>query len=185
MSRGMSRGDLGRRLAAAAVSVVLCSLTLTASGCALVGDPQEPTSRADGDNLAFRGIQLRNVFVLGPRPGETLPPGGTAAVYLTMNSQRTEPDRLVSVEAPDVAGSVQLIEGPLEVPPGELVDPGAQGPAIVLENLTRPVRGGETVRLRFRFADAGTLEASVPVMPYADFYTTYPAAPSRTASPAP
>lgn len=187
----MIRGIHGRRLLTLVVSATLATLV---SGCAIAGEHQDPTSRADGDNVSMRGMQLRNIFVLGPAPGETLPAGGTAEVYVTLINQRAEPDRLVSVEAPEFARSVQLIGGPVTLPPGEVVLPGGRGPAevvdprgpgpgVILQDLTTQLRGGEYIRLTFRFAEAGTVEASVPVMPYANFYTTYPATPSPTPSP--
>lgn len=181
----MRRG-YGARGAALAVATLLMFLV---AGCAGSGQVEGQFAAADGDNASLRGILLRDVFVLGPEPGETISVDGSTQIYLTLVNERNEVDHLVSAAAPGTARSVEIPGGRLALPVGEPVRSSQDGRTLVMQGLTRELRGGEYVRLTFGFEAAGTVEISAPVMPYAEFYTTYPAptspTPSPTASPTP
>ena len=164
------------------ILVVAALLGALGTGCAAARPAGPPTDRADGTDAGVRDMQLRNVFVLGPAPGNTLPAGGAAAIHLTLVNDGPEPDRLVSVAAPGIARAVQITGGPIVVPPGGAVQAGGHGRALVVEDLTTRLRGGEYVRVTFRFAGAGAVAVTAPVMPYAGFYATYPAPPSPAPS---
>jgi copper(I)-binding protein len=138
-----------------------------------------------GVSTTVNGINLDNVFVLGPPLNSTLPVGGQAGVFLSLYAQNG--DRLESASAPGTASSVQLLSGPITLNPYSLVNLSGPAPEIVLNGLTTPLSGGETITLQLTFANAGPVTLMVPVQPAADFFATYspPPPPSPTPSPSP
>jgi copper(I)-binding protein len=141
---------------------------------------------ANGFATVFGGVTVDNAFVLGPALGSSLPVGGQAGVFLSLAAQSS--DRLVSASAPGFASSVQLINGPVTLNPGTLVDLSGPTPQIVLNGLTSPLSGGQTIELTLDFATAGAVTLPVPVEPAAYDYTTYspptPAPPIPALTPA-
>ena len=126
------------------------------------------------------GINIDNVFVLGPAPGSTLQPGGQAALFMALQSSNS--DQLTSISAPGAASSVQLGNGPITLSPNTLVDLSGPQPLLALDGLTNPLSGGETVQLVLHFATAGSVTLMVPVEPAADEFATYSPPPTPTAS---
>ena len=137
-------------------------------------------SASSGVSTTVNGIELDNVFVLGPALNQTLPAGGQAGLFLAMSTQNQ--DQLVSASAPGAASSVQLLNGPITLTPGALVNLSGPAPLIVLNGLTNPLSGGETVQLVLTFANAGAVPLMVPVLPAAYDYTTYSPPPTPSAS---
>ena len=140
---------------------------------------------ANGATVVFGGITIDNAFVLGPALGSSLPAGGQAGVFLSLAAQKS--DRLESASATGFANSVQLINGPVTLNPGTLVDLSGPTPQIVLNGLTSPLSGGQTVQLTLDFATAGSVTLQLPVEPAAYEYTTYspPLPPPPTPTPTP
>ena len=167
-----------RRLLIGAIAILVPAL----AGCE--AGYNAPTlqyhSASNGVSKTVNGIELDNVFVLGPSLNQTLPAGGQAGVFLAMSSQTR--DLLVSASAPGAANSVQLLNGPVTLRPGELVNLSGPAPLIVLNGLTNPLSGGETIRLVLTFASAGVVPLVVPVLPAAYDYTTFSPPPAPSAS---
>jgi copper(I)-binding protein len=63
-----------------------------------------------------------------------------------------------------------------------VVDLSGPHPEIVLNGLTNPLSGGETVQLTFTFTNAGEVTLMVPVEPAAYEFATYFPPPTPTAS---
>jgi len=133
-----------------------------------------------GASTMVDGINIDNVFVLGPTPGSTLPAGGQASLFMALQSANS--DQLTSISAPGAASSVQLGNGPITLSPNTLVDLGGPEPLLTLDGLTNPLSGGETVQLVLHFATAGSVTLMVPVEPAAFEFATYSPAPTPTAS---
>jgi hypothetical protein len=133
-----------------------------------------------GASAMVDGINIDNVFVLGPVPGSTLQPGGQASLFMALQSSNS--DQLTSITAPGAASSVQLGNGPITLSPNTLVDLSGPEPLLTLNGLTRPLSGGETVQLVLHFATAGSVALMVPVEPAAYEFATYSPAPTPTAS---
>ena len=133
-----------------------------------------------GTTVTQNGIRIDNAFVLGASPGSSLPPGGRAGVFLSIEAQNG--DRLVSASAPGIASSVQLTGGSVDLPAQSLVDLSGPVPKVVLTGLSSPISGGDTVDVSFTFAQAGTIALTVPVEPNAYDYTTFSPAPSAGSS---
>ena len=120
--------------------------------------------------------------MLGPQLGMVLPTGGQAGVFLSLSAPSD--DQLTSVSAPGTASSVRLVHGPVDLGAYTLVDLDGPAPEIVLDGLTTPLSGGETVQLVLNFASAGAVTIQVPVEPNAyDFATYSPPPPTPTPSP--
>jgi copper(I)-binding protein len=133
-----------------------------------------------GVSTIVDGINIDNVFVLGPAPGATLQPGGQAALFMSLQAPNS--DQLTSISAPGAASSVQLGNGPITLSPNTLVDLSGPSPLLTLDGLTTPLSGGETVNLVLNFANAGKVNLTVPVEPAAYEFATYSPAPTPTAS---
>jgi copper(I)-binding protein len=135
---------------------------------------------SSGVSTTVNGITLDDVFVLGPPLNSTLPVGGQAGVFLSLTANSN--DRLDSASAPGAASSVHLVNGPITLNEYSLVDLSGPAPKIVLNGLTSPLSGGETVTLQFNFANAGPVTLAVPVEPNASYYVTYSPPPTPSAS---
>ncbi len=125
-----------RRRAVAIAVVGGFAVAPLVSACAAGQHPQTtyPTQLAEGVNASAHLVDIRNAFLLGPAPGQRLAAGDSAPLYVWFVNKALSPDRLVAVEAPGVAQSVQLAGGAVVLPPGRLVAtveaPGAkQAPA--------------------------------------------------------
>jgi len=167
-----------RRLLIGALAILVPAL----AGCeAGLNAPTLQFHPASGGASVFvNNINIDNVFVLGPAPGSTLPAGSQAGLFLALQSANG--DQLTSISAPGTASTVQLGNGPITLNPNTLVDLGGPAPLVTLDGLTRPLNGGETVKLELQFAKAGQVTLMVPVEPAAYDYSTYSPAPTPTAS---
>ena len=169
-----------RRLLVGAIALLLPALAGCEAG--LNAPTLEYHQASDGVSTTINGINLDNVFVLGPALNSTLPAGGQASVFLSLYANNGN-DQLVSASAPGAASSVQLLGGPVTLNQGTLVDLSGPHPLIVLSGLTNSLSGGETVTLVFRFATAGLVTLQVPVLPDASYFATYqPPPPTPSAS---
>jgi hypothetical protein len=172
-----------RRLLVGAIALLVPALAGCEAGLNAPTLEFHPASA--GVSTTVNGINLDNVFVLGPPLNSTLPVGGQAGVFLSLYAQNS--DRLESVSAPGTASSAQLLSGPVTLNPYTLVNLSGPAPEIVLNGLTTPLNGGETITLQLRFANAGPVTLMVPVQPAAESFATYspPPPPSPTPSPSP
>lgn len=167
-----------RRLLIGALAILVPALAGCEAGLNAPTLEYHPASF--GVSTMVDGINIDNVFVLGPAPGSTLQPGGQAALFMALQSSNG--DQLTSISAPGAASSVQLLAAPITLHPNTLVDLSGPEPEVVLNGLTRPLSGGETVQLVLHFATAGSVALMVPVEPAAYEFATYSPAPTPTAS---
>jgi copper(I)-binding protein len=164
------------------------------SACGAGEEPQtaEPTQLTEGVNVTTKnGVAVRDLFVLGPEPGQQLAAGSAATVYASVvnNSTDGQPDRLIAVAAPGVAQTGQIQGGAVNLPYQRLVRLGVQAPTgvttplLTLQGLTAPLTGGEPIKLTLQFERSGSLQVTVPVVPRNGSYITY--APPSPPSPSP
>ena len=168
-----------RRLLIGAIAILVPTLAGCEAGLNAPTLEFHPASY--GVSTVVNGITFDDLFVLGPALNETLPAGGQTGVFLSLSSQFSN-DKLVAVSAPGTASSVQLATGPITLVQGTVVDLSGPHPEIVLNGLTNPLNGGETVRLTFTFTNAGAVTLMVPVEPAAYEFATYFPPPTPTAS---
>jgi len=167
-----------RRLLIGALAILVPALAGCEAG--LNAPTLEFHQASVGVSTIVNGINIDNVFVLGPAPGSTLQAGGQAGLFMSLEAENG--DQLTSISAPGAASSVQLGNGPITLNPNTLVDLGGPAPLLTLDGLTNPLSGGETVQLVLNFATAGTVKLIVPVEPAAYEFATYSPAPTPTAS---
>ena len=171
-----------RRLLALAVAAVIPIL----AGCEAGNDAPTlqwhyPTDGAG--TIVSNTISIRNVFVLGGPLNQSIPAGHAASLFLAIvNDGR--PDRLLSITAPGAAKSVTLPGGAITLRTSRAILLTGPRPAAVLQDLSRPLSGGSFVKLVMNFQYAGSITLDVPVMPQAQYYSTYSPPPSATPAPA-
>jgi copper(I)-binding protein len=167
-----------RRLLVGAIAILVPALAGCEAGLNAPTLQFHPAS--SGVSTVVNGITINNVFVLGPAPGSTLPAGGQAGLFMSLEAPNG--DQLTSISTPGAASSVQLGNGPITLNPNTLVNLGGPAPLLTLDGLTNPLSGGETVKLQLNFATAGQVTLLVPVEPAAYEFATYSPAPTPTAS---
>jgi copper(I)-binding protein len=171
----------GRRLLVLAIAALIPAL----AGCEAGSNAptQEWHQPTDGTGTVHNDIAIRNVFVLGAAIGSTIKVGGSAGVFLALINNGSA-DRLVKISAPGTAKSVTLPGGSVSLASQKAVLLTGPAPKVILEGLIRPLTGGSTVRLVLTFQNASSVSMAVPVMPRAQYYSTFsPPSPSPSATP--
>lgn len=171
-----------RRLLVLAIAALVPVLAGCEAGSnAPTGQWHQPTAGAEAD---FHDISISNLFVLGPPIGQKLPTGSSAGLFLALANEGSR-DKLVSISAPGTASSVTLPGGVVSLPSQRVVLLTGPAPEVILKGLTSPLAGGTTVRLVLNFQNASSLTIRVPVMPRAQYYSTFspPPSPTPTATP--
>ncbi len=176
-----SRRPAGRRLLVLAIAALIPAL----AGCEAGNNAptQEWHQPTDGTGTVHNDIAIRNVFVLGAAIGSTIKAGGSAGVFLALINNGPA-DKLVKISAPGTAKSVTLPGGSVSLASQKAVLLTGPAPKVVLEGLIRPLTGGSSVRLVLTFQNASSVSMGVPVMPRAQYYSTF-SPPSPTPSPTP
>ncbi len=166
------------------VVLAIAALIPALAGCeAGINAPtQQWHQPTDGAGTEFNNIAIRNVFVLGAPIGQTIAAGQSAGLFLALINNGSA-DRLVSITAPGTATSVTLPGGTVSLASQQAVLLTGPAPKVVLQGLTRPLRGGTTVKLVLTFQYAASVTLVVPVMPRAQYYSTFSPPPSPTPSP--
>jgi copper(I)-binding protein len=156
---------------------VLALLVPAIAGCEAGADAptQEFHSASSGAHTVFNGITITNAFVLAGPTGSTLPTGSSASLFVSLYNGGSGPDQLESIST-GWAGSISLSGGAVSLPanaaPVNLTGPQ---PEVVLENLTKPLAGGTTIQVKFKFAHAGSVTLPVPVEPQSFQWATFSA----------
>ena len=139
-------------------------------------------------------LRINNVFVLGAAPAFSLPRGGSAGLFLAITNEGAAPDRLIGVTAPGTAAAVQLPAGGVRLASQQQVLLAGPAPRVILRRLIRSVNGGQHILVVLHFVRAGNVTMAVPVMPRAQWFSTFSPAPllvspspspTGTASPSP
>ncbi|GGK99620.1 hypothetical protein Ppa06_68020 [Planomonospora parontospora subsp. parontospora] len=162
----------------------LCVAVLLLAACACgneddFGVSTEEFAPNTGANEIINDMYVRNAFIIGSPEGESLPPGSSLPLYVTLVNQRTEPDRLVSVSASPTFKGFQVRGGGLELPVRQPVG-GDVNPQALLTGSTGDLRSGIYLPVSFQFQDAGTVQMQVPVLPPSQWRATYSPWPSPT-----
>jgi copper(I)-binding protein len=178
--RSSHRTAVARRVVVLAIAALIPAL----AGCeAGVDAPtQDWHQTTDGSDATIGKITIDDAFVLGAPLGSTVAAGRSAGLFFALTN--TGPaDKLVRVTAPGTAKSVLLSGGTVNVASQQSVLLTGPAPKVVLEDLTKSLTGGSTVRLVMTFQNAASVTLTVPVMPAAQYYSTFSAPPSPTPSP--
>ena len=180
MIRSSLRIARPRRLVVLAIAALIPALAGCEAG--YNAPTQEWHQPTDGTAAVHNNIAIANAFVLGAPLGERIPVGDSAGVFLALTNQGSS-DKLLSMSAPGTARSVTLPGGAVPLASQQSVRLTGPAPEVILQGLTRPLTGGSTVRLVMIFQNAGVLSLVVPVMPQAQYYSTFSPPPSPSPSP--
>jgi hypothetical protein len=149
---------------------------------------------AGASKIVNNALRINNVFVLGATPALSLPRGGSAGLFMAITNESAAPDRLIGVTAPGTAAAVQLPAGGVRVAGEQQVLLSGPAPRVILRRLVRSVNGGTHIQVVLHFVRAGNVTMVVPVMPRAQWFSTFSPAPllvspspspTGTASPSP
>jgi copper(I)-binding protein len=172
---------------------VLALLIPAVAGCEAGEDAPtlEYHAASAGAQAVFNGIKITNAFVLGAPTGSTVPAGSSASLFVSLYNSGNGSDTLQSISAPGWAGSISLSGnavsgGTVPLPAGSApVNLTGPQPEVVLEGLTKPLRGGSTIPVKFNFAHAGSVTLQVPIEAQDFQWATFsapPAAPTGAAA---
>lgn len=166
-----------RLIATAAAILAIPALTGCAAG--LNAQTTRPFDTTDGASANFRGIAIRNMFVLGPTAGGALQAGQSASLFVALVSNGPR-DQLTTAAAPGSASSVTIKGGVVNLRPGGAALLTGPAPRLILERLRRPLMGGVSIPVTLYFRDTGAVTLMVPVVARQDAYATFlpPASPS-------
>lgn len=100
------------------------------SGCAAGTHPQTamPTRLVEGVNASAHQVDIRNLFILGPVPGQRLAASTAAPVYASIVNDDNAPDKLLAVETGGAAEKAEITGGPLDLPAHQLVSTNSTAP---------------------------------------------------------
>ena len=169
-----------RRLVILAIAALIPALAGCEAG--FNAPTQQWHQPTDGTGAVHNNIAIRNAFVLGAPLGQRIPVGHSAGVFLALINEGSA-DRLLTISAPGTARSVTLPGGTVPLASHQAVFLTGPAPEVILQGLTRPLSGGSTVRLVISFQNAGTLSLVLPIMPQAQYYSTFSPPPSPSPSP--
>lgn len=169
MNRGRLLGFLSAVVLAAIVPVVL-----VACGGDDDGNEQPGTTTTPQETTTYT---LGDIVIVAPAARAN--PNPVSAVFAHIENKGGEADRLVGA-ACDLAGMVQLhdvvtsggqkqmqeVKGGIEIPAHGHVDLKPGGLHIMLMDLERPLKEGETIQVTLRFERAGEITIDVPVRKY-------------------
>lgn len=163
----------------ALAAVIAAAMALAIAGCE--AGEAAPTQHwhppaAGASTIVGNVIRINNVFVLGAPPAGSLPAGGSAGLFLAV-ANTGPPDRLLAVTAPGTALVVQMPAGGVRIATNQSVLLTGPAPRVVLRGLLHQIRGGQNVRVVLHFLRAGAVSMVVPVMPRAQFFSTFSPAP--------
>ena len=145
--------------------------------------PNEAQALIDQGSYGTRGIQIPQAFILGPDAGAQLAWRGSAPIYLNILNTAGTADTLQAVSAGNMGTA--KVTAPIQLPSNQLVNTGKPAPQIMLEAISKSLRGGETIKLDLQFANAGIVSLNVPVVTRSREYKDYPPAPNATPAPTP
>lgn len=171
-----SRGVLPLRgLAATAVVALIPAIAGCEAGFnAPTQQWHQPTAGASA--VVHDTMRINNMFVLGPTPGFVLPAGASAGVFLALYNSGFR-DQLMSITAAGSAASVQVPAGGIIIGRRQSLLLTGPAPRVLLQHLLRALHGGQFVLVHMDFQRAGPVTLRVPVVPRANYYTTYSPAP--------
>jgi copper(I)-binding protein len=137
---------------------------------------------AAGATATADGIKISNAFVLAAPSGSSLPAGSSAGLFLGLfNNNTVTEDTLLSVST-SAATSTTITDGSVTVPANSGVNLTGPSPRIVLNGLTAPLSGGQSINVTLTFRNAGQVTLPVPVEPQSFYYGSLSQPPTPTPS---
>ncbi|MCD0450240.1 hypothetical protein LO762_13710 [Actinocorallia sp. API 0066] len=162
------------------------SLALAGCGAGTEAESVRPTRLTEGVNFSQGGLDVRNLFVLGPVPGAPAEVGSDLPLYGTLiNNTAKDTDKLVAVTAGGFAQNVVIQSEEIVLPAHTAVALGGPQTSVLLKGIGDKLHGGESVKLTLSFTSAPQISVTVPVVPATGPYATLSPAPAATPTGAP
>ncbi|GAT66311.1 copper chaperone PCu(A)C [Planomonospora sp. ID91781] len=180
----MTRNSRHRAIAAAAFLAAAPALAGCGAGFdAITTQPYAPT---EATSVKVKGLDITQAFLLGPDSGGTLPAGASTPLYLYMVNTTGQPDQLVGVGVDPALGTAK-VPAPVPLPAGgkQAAVVGRPAHSIVIEQLKKPLRGGEEIQVQLQFEKAGIVPLRIPVVTRSREFATLPPAQGASAAPTP
>ena len=165
-----------RALAVVAAAVLAPAIAGCEAGFNAPTQRWHPPS-AGASTVVHNVLRINNVFVLGQPPAFSLTRGSSAGLFLALDNSGA-PDRLIAITAPGTAAAVQLPAGGVGVASEQAVLLTGPAPQVILRGLTRSINGGQHILVVLHFLRAGNVPMLVPVMPRAQWFSTFSPAPA-------
>jgi copper(I)-binding protein len=172
-----------RSLLAGAVALLVLPVL---AGCEAGNDAPtlEFHPASSGAHATVNGITISNAFVLAAPSGSSLPAGSNAGLFMGMFNSGGNDDTLTSVSLPyGGATSVSINGGSVTVPAYSSANLTGPTPAVVINGLSAPLSGGQSITVTLNFSNAGPIQLPVPVEPQSYYYSTYLQPPAATPTP--
>jgi periplasmic copper chaperone A len=154
------------------VAAALSAGALVMAGCGAEAPMETPRGEVAGgaigpDERVSEDITVLAVQFEHPVDG-VYEEGEDARLRLAISNTGTEPDVLIDVTGPDFADARTSRaggDGPvdLQVPAGDNVYVGAEGPSLTILDLGRSLRSSQSIPVTFTFQRAGTVTMQVMV----------------------
>ncbi len=150
--------------------------------------PTEANVLIDGNGSSKlygrNGIKIAQAFLLGPASGAQIAAGGSVPLYLSMVNYGANADTLNGVAVAGQDATSVNVSSAIALPPGKLVSTGRpeSQSQIVVQGTKRALYGGESLPLTLKFANAGDIQMTIPVITRSREYAGLAPAPSTVPS---
>ncbi|GGS88493.1 hypothetical protein GCM10010156_53710 [Planobispora rosea] len=177
-----------RHWAVAAAAFLAAAPALAGCGTgfdAITAQPYMP-NEALSVKVEDKDLKISQAYFLGPDSGGSLPAGGSTPLYLYMVNTGPQDDRLVGLGVDPALGTAK-VPAPVTLPAfgKQAAVVGRPTPSIMVEQLKKPLKGGETIKVQLQFEKAGIVSLNVPVITRSREFTQLPAVPGASAAPTP
>ncbi|HEY0716838.1 MAG TPA: copper chaperone PCu(A)C [Streptosporangiaceae bacterium] len=138
---------------------------------------------ANGARGTADTVTISDAFILAGTATEPQPAGSSAGMFMSVYNSGGSADKIVGIDAGGVAKSVQLPGGSIPIAAQTTTDLEGPQPKVVLRGLTTALSGGQAVKILLTFANAGSVELTVPVEARSTYYSSFsPPAPAPAPS---
>ncbi|MFC4061630.1 copper chaperone PCu(A)C [Planomonospora corallina] len=178
---------IGRHRAIAAAAFLAAATALTGCGAGHDAITNQHYAPTEATSVTVNGLNISQAFFLGPDSGGTLPVGASTPLHLYMVNSTPQADQLIALGVDPAIGTAKVTT-PVPLPAGaqQAAVVGRPTPTVMIEQLKKPLRGGEELEVQLKFEKAGVITLRVPVITRSrEFATLSPAQGATTPSPTP
>ncbi|GAA3121806.1 hypothetical protein GCM10010466_10920 [Planomonospora alba] len=177
---------IGRHRAIAVAAFLAAATALTGCGAGHDAITNQHYAPTEATSVKVNGLDISQAFFLGPDSGGTLPAGASTPLYLYVVNGTGQADQLVGLGVDPAVGTAK-VTAPVPLPAGgaQAAVVGRPTPTIMIEQLKKPLRGGEELEVQLQFEKAGVVSLRVPVITRSREFATLPPAQGASAAPTP
>ncbi|GII02935.1 copper chaperone PCu(A)C [Planobispora takensis] len=131
-----------------------------------------------------RHLAIPQAYFLGPDSGGALPAGASMPLHLYIVNHGREDDQLIGLGVDPSVGTAK-VTAPVPLPVGKAAIVGRPSPTVMIEQLKKPFKGGESLKVQLQFQKAGVITLEVPVITRSREFTALPSPSGASAAPTP